>query len=402
MPRVLAGLTATVIAISAGIAAAPTAVADPAVADPQAPAGAPAGSGDEVRLVVRLEARAGFAGEVAAARALGAEPAVREPRLDAFSLDVPAGEADAVRRDLGERAGVDTVQVAHRRTLADVPNDPQWSSQSTYMSAVHAPGAWGLSQGRASVRVAVIDTGVATGHPDLIGKVVGQYNAVTGTSSVRDAMGHGTSVASVAAARTGNGVGVAGSGYRTSVLAVKVADSNGTLRSDAIASGIRWAADHGADVINMSFGGSATDWLERDAVAYAQSKGVLLVASAGNAGTSDLHYPAALPGVLSVGATSASGTSRPSWSSYGRWVDLAAPGAGIRAAVPGGRYGTVSGTSFSAPLVAGEAALLLAVQPTATAAQLTATLTAATTGARLGFAQGLVDFRSAVRRIART
>ena len=220
------------------------------------------------------------------------------------------------------------------------------------------------------MRIAIVDSGVDVRHPDLAGKVVGTYNAVTGGTDVHDVVGHGTGTASVAAAATGNGVGIAGAGRDSSLLAVKVADVTGRIFTDDLAAGIVWAVDNGADVVNLSLGGPTSDRLEKAAVAYAEAHDVLVVAAAGNEGTSAKQYPAALPGVLAVGATSSNGAVRAPFSSYGSWVDLAAPGRSIVVATPGGGYEVADGTSYSAPLVSGAAALLAAYRPGRTAAEL--------------------------------
>jgi flagellar hook assembly protein FlgD len=246
------------------------------------------------------------------------------------------------------------------------------------------------------VRIAVVDSGVDVTHPDLAGKIAGSFNALTRGRDVRDLVGHGTGVASVAGAATGNGVGIAGAGYDSSLLAVKVADRTGRIFTDDLAAGIVWAVDNGADVINLSLGGPSSDRLERDAVQYAQRRGVLVVAAAGNEGTSAKQFPAALPDVLSVGATTTSGSARAAFSSYGSWVDVAAPGRGILVAAPGGSYEKVDGTSFSSPLVAGQVALLQAYRPGRTADEISAAVTAGANTARLGFARGLVDFAASL------
>ena len=246
------------------------------------------------------------------------------------------------------------------------------------------------------MRIAVVDSGVDVTHPDLASKVAGSYNAVSPGTGVRDLVGHGTGVASIAAAATNNGGGIAGAGYDTSLLAVKVADRTGRIFTDDLAKGIVWAADSGADIINLSLGGPTSDPLEKAAVEYAQRHGALVVAAAGNDGTSGKQFPGALRGVIAVGATTANGTARASFSSFGPWVDVAAPGRSILLATPGGGYERADGTSFSSPMVAGEAALLLAFRPDRTADELRAAITAGATDARFGFARGNVDFAASL------
>ncbi len=207
-------------------------------------------------------------------------------------------------------------------TLFDVPDDPLYGDQGTSLRALRLPQAWDVTHSAGSVVVAVIDSGVAVGHPDLTGKIAGQYNAVTGSATVTDQVGHGTMVASIAAASTHNATGMAGSGWDTSILAVKVADGDGEITNAALADGIDWAVAHGADVINLSLGSETDDTAVRAAVADAVAADVVVVAAAGNSGVTTRFYPAALPNVLAVGATTVGGGSRASFSQYGSWVDV--------------------------------------------------------------------------------
>lgn len=378
----LAGATALTVAVSL----APAASAAPA----------PATSERDVRVVVRTTGRAA-ADVVEAAERRGARAAGRIGRLRAVAFDVPAGQAERVRRALLRRADVRTVEVAHRRWLTEEPADPRFGQQKTYLDAIRATSAWGRpAHGAPDVRIAVIDSGVDVRHPDLAGKVVGTFNAITRSGDVRDLVGHGTGVASVAAAATNNGQGLAGAGYDSSLLVAKVADRTGRIFTDDLAAGIVWAVDSGADVINLSLGGPTSDQLERDAVAYARRAGVLVVAAAGNDGTRTEQFPGALPDVLAVGATNANGSARAPFSSFGSWVDVAAPGRGIVVAAPGGGYETADGTSFASPLVAGQVALLEAYRPGRSSAELADAVVSGANSAKLGFARGLVDFAASL------
>ena len=361
---------------------------------PVARAGTVAPDADDplVRLVVRADSRAAADLVAAVASRVGARTTGRVPRLHAVSLDVPASAAGALRTRLLRREDVRSVEPVHRRWLLEEPADPRFAEQKTYLDAIRATAAWGRpAHGAPNVRIAVVDSGVDVTHPDLAGKVAGTYNAVKPGTGVRDLVGHGTGVASIAAAATGNGVGISGAGYDSALLVAKVADRTGRQVVGEDAAGIVWAADSGADVINLSLGGPNSDGLEKDAVEYAQRKGALVVAAAGNDGTTTRQFPAALPDVLGVGATTVNGAARASFSSYGPWVDVAAPGRSIVLASPGGGYERADGTSFAAPLVAGQAALLAACRPGRTADELREAITGGATPAKLGFARGLVD-----------
>ena len=220
---------------------------------------------------------------------------------------------------------------------------------------MHALDAWHVTAGAAETVVAVLDTGVDFGQPDLQGAFVQGYDVVNGDDDPGDDHGHGTMVAGVIAARADNGVGAAGVCWRCSLMPVKVIAADGTGTAAHVAEGIVWATDHGASVINMSFVLSSGDPVVEQAVAYASAHGVLLVAAAGNAGTPDASYPAAYPGVLSVAATDAA-DARYSWSNYGAWVRVAAPGCSMTTA-GSGLYAEFCGTSSAAAFASGLAGL---------------------------------------------
>ncbi|HWL36154.1 MAG TPA: S8 family serine peptidase [Frankiaceae bacterium] len=358
----------------------------------------------KVRLAVTFEPGADADAVLATVRGEGAKVARRIPQLRVVSVEVPALAAPRVAAALARRPGVTDVSPVQARSYAYVPDDTSYAASQPYLAEVNAPAAWDVSKGNADTAIAIVDSGVDVAHPDLAGKVVASHNVVTGTTNVSDAVGHGTFAAGVAAATTDNALGIAGAGFDSRLIAVKVADSGGSVATDDEAAGIVWAADNGADVINVSLGGSTTDATEQAAVAYAIDKGVVVVASAGNDGVSAQSYPAAYSGVVAVGATT--GTSRASFSNFGSWVDLGAPGVNIRSTAPtagsvmfDASYDTADGTSFSAPLVAGAAALLRAANPALDQAAVAAALTDGTTGT-YGFAHGRIDFAAALDQIA--
>lgn len=365
------------------------------------------GSGKVVLSVkVRKGTQAGTAlGDVArSAKAQGGAQRRVLRQLDTVSVEVPAAVAPRFAATLRGRHDVTRVDVVGRKTFSFVPNDPDYSATTPYLESVTAPAAWDVQRGDAAVRIAVVDSGVDVSHPDLAGRVTDTYNAVDGSTDVTDAVGHGTFVAGVAAATADNGIGIAGASAGASVMAVKVADPAGDVFADKEAAGIIWAADHGANVINLSLGSTSPDQVESDAVAYAVGKGVLVVAAAGNSGSTSPSYPAAYPKVVAVGATDATG-SRASFSQYGPWVTLAAPGTSIRSTTPTAGsdffpdtsgYASGDGTSFSTPLVAAEAALLWSHRRGASADDVRAAIVASAHGyAGLGLGAGQVDFRLA-------
>ena len=257
-------------------------------------------------------------------------------------------------------------------TRAEVPNDPGYTSQWG-LPAVKAVGAWDRTHGSTGVVVAVVDSGIDGTHPDLAGKVVPGYDAVKGTALApgnTDVGGHGTAVAGVIAATPDNGGGLAGLGWHTRVVAVKDGDAT-PLRSATVA-GIRWAADNGFRLINVSSGYPDPDGNEAAAVAYARTKGSVVIASAGDSfeAGNPLFYPAVLDGVVGVGAIGFDGT-RARYSNTGGYVDLVAPGGSgdgqlphdVHVLAPNGGTTFRSGTSFASPLVAAAAALVMAASP---------------------------------------
>ncbi|MDP9387827.1 MAG: S8 family serine peptidase, partial [Actinomycetota bacterium] len=296
-----------------------------------------------------------------------------------YVLEVDAGEgSDALRRLRSDRrvAWVER-EVRYRASVA--PDDPCYagcgnpSVRQWNLTRVRAGEAWDVTRGRADVLVAVLDTGVDAGHPDLAGKVT-QGGVYSVSPTANDLDGHGTHVAGIIAAATNNSRGVAGMGWDTKVLSIKVLDDEGWGSSSGIAKGIHEAVRAGADVINLSLGGDYSN-LVAEAVASARSAGALVVAAAGNDGSEVKQYPAALDGVLAVAASDAD-DKLASFSNRGAaWVDIAAPGTSIVSTVPGG-YALMSGTSMASPMVAGAAALTFASSPGITADQVAARLTA--------------------------
>ncbi|MEM9518251.1 MAG: S8 family serine peptidase [Actinomycetota bacterium] len=232
------------------------------------------------------------------------------------------------------------------------PTDPQVVAQWGFAAANFA-GAWDHSTGDANITIAVLDTGV-TDAANLGDRRLEGISFVDGDPTI-DPTGHGTWVAGLAAA-SHDEVGIAGVCPKCTVLPVQVGDQFGRVPWSAAAAGITWAVDQGADVINLSFGGTTRSQTLADAVAYAIANDVIVVAAAGNNGTTNEFYPAALDGVLAVAGHN-SNYDAYSWTNSGPWVDVAAAGCNIGAA--DGGYSGICGTSFAAPAVAGLAALLL-------------------------------------------
>lgn len=243
------------------------------------------------------------------------------------------------------------------------PNDAHWPSQW----GLHLTGfvqAWDVTRGLRSVIVAVVDTGVDGGHPDLRGALLPGADLVNGDTDAGDDHGHGTAAAGVIAARTNNSEGQAGVCWNCTLLPIKALDADGIGNSSLIAAAIVRAVDLGARVINLSLGGPASTEALAAAVSYAIQRDVVVVAAAGNSGVDKPFYPAGYPGVISVAASDESDRLY-SWSNRGEWVAVAAPGCNV---APGHVDGYVGfcGTSSAAPVVAGLAALALSARPGAT------------------------------------
>jgi thermitase len=356
--------------------------------------------------VVLLEVEPNAAAQVAADVAevldvADAQLRMVDPALGLVSVQAPSTEIDELEGQLAALPAVAAAEVAEPMLLFRMPDDPRLPDQLADLRRVRLPAAWRVTTGSRDVRVAVIDTGVAVGHPDLAASVVATANAVTGGTNVTDNLGHGTAVAGVVAAVTNNGVGMAGAGWRTSLIAIKVADEDGYIYPDAAAVGVRRAVALGADVVNLSLGAARRYPVLDRAIADAQAAGVLVVASAGNEARNGnpTIYPAATPGVVAVGAVGNGG--RAAFSSYGRWVDVAAPGVGILSTVPNG-YRRVDGTSFAAPLVAAQAALLKAARPSVGPNALRRAIVRSARPAGGGIGAGVVDARESLRWVLPT
>ncbi|MDP5276575.1 S8 family peptidase [Chengkuizengella axinellae] len=237
------------------------------------------------------------------------------------------------------------------------PNDPLYSSDQYGPQIIEADSAWDITTGSSNVLVAVIDTGVDEDHEDLAGKVVRGYDFIDDDRDPSDLNGHGTHVAGTVGALTDNRTGVAGVAPDVQIMSVRVLDRSGYGTNEGVANGITYAADNGADVINLSLGSSSPSGVVEDAVNYAWNRGVVVVAAAGNDGNRRAHYPAYYTNSLAVAATD-DRDRKASFSTYGTWVDVAAPGVDIVSTQLGGGYVSYSGTSMAAPHTAGLAALL--------------------------------------------
>lgn len=267
-----------------------------------------------------------------------------------------------------------------------VPNDPNFPTQWG-LAKINCPAAWDRTTGAAGITVAVIDTGIDLDHPELAALLVPGTDMVDlgpnptpppgfrfegdfagRDNNPQDEVGHGTHVAGTIACSSNNGTGVAGVTWGCRLMPVRVLarivninnanDVRGTGSSADVAAGIRWAADNGARVLNLSLGSPGETQVERDAVAYAISRGCVVVAAMGNDGSANPSFPAAFPDVVAVGAINQS-DQRAAFSQTGPHIDVAAPGVSVLSTVWDNGFATFSGTSMATPHVAGVAALVL-------------------------------------------
>lgn len=286
---------------------------------------------------------------------------------------------------------------------------PQQTANDTYYSIawhlpkIQAPLAWDSTKGD-GITVAIVDTGVYAAHSDLAGKVLPGWNVVSNSSDSSDINGHGTGVAGTVGAASNNLKGVTSVAWNAMLLPVRVSNAaDGVAYTSDLANGVLWAADHGARVANVSYGvsGSAT---VQSAAQYMRGKNGVVVVSAGNSGVYDAT--AASDAMLSVGATDSNDVIA-SFSTYGNFVDLSAPGVSVPSTNKAGGYSYWSGTSFSSPVVAGVAALVLSARPALSPAQvenilLTTTDDLGAVGYDLYYGAGRVNAARAVQTALNT
>lgn len=304
------------------------------------------------------------------ARQIVAALGVREngvlPATGVLVLDLPeqadeAGFANA----MASRSDVEFAELDRIVRPAEItPNDPWFANWEGHLKRIQAPAAWSTTTGSSNVVIAILDTGIDATHEDLISKIVPGWNTYNNNSDVTDVAGHGTAVAGTAAAATNNGKGVASVCWGCSLMPVRVSDASGNATYSAIASGLTWAADHGARVANISYIVSDSS-VVTSAAQYFQSKGGVVASSAGNYST--FSNSSDNPYILTVSATDQSDAIY-YYSNTGKNIDLAAPGDSFSTQMGGG-YVSTGGTSYSSPIVAGVAALVMSANPSLSGAQ---------------------------------
>jgi len=265
-----------------------------------------------------------------------------------------------------DKDSVDFVEVDGTFSGAVTPNDPSFGSQ-WHLAQVSAPGAWDISTGASTIIIADIDSGADWNNADLAPRLVTGWNFLNGTNNTQDSEGsggHGTAVAGTMGAATNNGLGVAGMTWGNPIMPLETLNASDFTYWSDVANAITYAADHNVRVINMSLVGTGDSSTMQSAINYAWNKGVVLVASAGNYGSSAPSYPAADKNVMAVSATCDTSDNMAGFSSFGTDIAVAAPGCGINTV-----NGQWAGTSFSSPITAGLAALVLSINPSLTNSQ---------------------------------
>ena len=321
--------------------------------------------------------------------------------LDVHVVEVPVRAEAAVARALSRNKNIAFAELDQLLEPVVVPSDPDYGKQ-WHLPKMQAPDAWAYGDGT-GVTVAVLDTGVFAGHADLSGRVLTGWNTVSQNTDTADVHNHGTWVAGVIAARANNGVGGASVAPGAKILPVRITNrSDGLAYFSDMAEGITWAADHGARVANLSYHGAAGSQTIANAGSYMLNRGGVAVVAAGN-DNSDYGY-GNFPSLLVVAATSKSDT-KSSYSSYGAFVDVSAPGDDIYTTSRSGGYSTVSGTSFATPNTAAVAALVMSANPGLNPTDVTAVIisTVADLGAAgwdPGFGYGRVNARAAAELAA--
>lgn len=291
-------------------------------------------------------------------RKIDAQLEQRLNRLNIEKLRITSERKAQILEELRKNPLIEFAESDYIATKNQVVNDSYYSSQWG-LEKIKAGGAWGVTHGSDSVVIAIVDTGIDSAHPDLVGKVVSRANFTNNSDA--DGDGHGTHVAGIASSLTNNNLGVAGVGFDTKLMSVKVLDNNGSGYYSWISNGIIWAADNGAKVINLSLGGTSYSATLQSAVDYAWSRGAVVVAAAGNSSSTTPHYPAFFENSIAVAATDSS-DRKANYSNFGSWVDVAAPGSSILSTYKGG-YSYLSGTSMATPFVSGLAGLLYSAHP---------------------------------------
>ena len=337
-------------------------------------------------------------------RGHGAKSQGRLNGLNVHVVELPVsaeGHEETVAAALARNPNVKFAEVDRLIAPSAITDNDTYFSMEWHLPKVFATTAWSYSLGT-GVTIAILDSGVDSSHPDLSAQLVPGWNFYDNNSNTSDVTGHGTAVAGTAAAASDNGIGVSSIAGGARIMPVRIADPTGYAYWSTVAQGITWAADHGARVASLSYQGASASSTIISAAQYLRSKGGVLIVAAGNTGAID--NTASTPYITVVSATDQNDAFC-SFSTYGSFVDISAPGTGIISTMKGGGYGTFSGTSFSTPIVAASAALVIAKRPDFAPSQIDSTLLSTATdlgaaGRDIYFGYGRVNAAAAVQQAA--
>jgi len=289
-----------------------------------------------------------------------------------------------------EPIGVFRINQSHLDSLID----EQW-----YLETINAMQTWEITRGNTDIIIGVIDTGIDYKHPDLAGSLWKNETELFGVDGLDDdnngfvddsigwdftdaprfadggdykdpdndpmdeySSGHGTQIAGIISAAANNGMGIAGIGPELRVMNLRAGTASGYLEEDDVANALLYALDNSARVVNMSFGDVALSRFLKDVIYFVYQEGMIIVASSGNSGNDEVHYPSGLAETISVGASNRD-DNLAGFSNYGPTIDCVAPGTDMISTAVGGKYNMVNGTSFSAPVVSAVAGLILSLNP---------------------------------------
>lgn len=332
-----------------------------------------------------------------ALKAQGANSRGRFKQANIHVIDLPPGADEvAVMQALKKDKRFKYVELDIAMAPAASTNDPSLS-KSWALTKLQATTAWDTANG-SNVTIAILDSGLDSGHADLKANYVPGWNFYDNNSNTSDVNGHGTAVAGAAAMVGNNSTGSAGVAYGAKIMPVRISSPDGYAYASTMSQALYWATDNGARVANISFSGVPGNTTVQSAAQYMRSKGGYVVAAAGNSG--GLENVPAHDSILAVSATDEN-DARASFSSYGPYVDVSAPGVNIYSAWSGGGYGNYWGTSFSSPIVAATAALVMAANSKLTPADIDKILTSTvvdlgSAGFDQHFGHGRVDAARAV------
>ncbi len=335
------------------------------------------GSDERVRIMVKVDPAVRDEARNATFSAMGSV----DRTLSQVGWEVIETDATAAPEVIAElQANLDILEVTpdYPLELTWTPNDPAYGQGSQWsLDKIGADVAWEFSTGQ-TITVAVIDSGIDPNHPDLVGRTVPGYNFIGKNTDTTDLCGHGTHVAGIVAAEADNAAGMVGVAPKAVIMPLKVISDNCLGNYSRLMQAILYAVDQGVRIISITSGGTFNHSGLHDAIIYARNQGVLVVIAAGNRGNDLPFYPGSFEEAFTVAGTDQD-DNQYKMSNFGTQIDLAAPAVSIYStyydSVKGSTYASLTGTSMAAPHVAGVAALILAIDPKLSLADLENSLT---------------------------